>query len=110
VVSVHVTADSSLPPEKVLEAAHDWSEPGVVKAAVIDSNVLRPGSTFDVRATPSDVGSKVEFVLNRDFQPGVKGRIASAVNHGFGDRWRRFGWSRMLQQVLGEAQKSAATS
>jgi hypothetical protein len=156
VVSVHVTADSSLPPEKVLEAArdfsdrraeiwpmvqskylvvhesgntsaevtegtfvagrfwersrYDWSEPGVVKATVIDSNVLRPGSTFDVRATPSDVGSKVEFVLNRDFQPGVKGRIASAVNHGFGDRWRRFGWSRMLQQVLGEAQKSAATS
>jgi hypothetical protein len=40
------------------------------------------------------------MTLNRDFQPGFRGRIASAVNHGFGDRWRRMGWSRMLNQVL----------
>jgi hypothetical protein len=147
VVSVHVTADSSLPPEKVLEGArdfshrraevwplvqsrylrvhetgdtfaevtegtfvaglfwersrYDWSEPGVVKATVLDSNVFRPGSTWELRATPRNGGSSVAMTLNRDFQSGLKGKIASAVNHGFGDRWRRFGWGRMLRQVLG---------
>jgi hypothetical protein len=147
VVSVHVTADSSLPPKKVLDAArdfshrraevwplvqsrylrvhetgetfaevtegtfvaglfwersrYDWSEPGVVKARVLDSNVFRPGSTWELRATPRNGGSSVEMTLNRDFQSGLKGKIASAVNHGFGDRWRRFGWRRMVRQVLG---------
>jgi hypothetical protein len=46
--------------------------------------------------------------LNRDFQSGFKGRIASAVNHGFGDRWRRFGWRRMLQQVLRKVERESA--
>jgi hypothetical protein len=146
VVRVHVTAQSSLPPEKVLAAArdfsdrraeiwplvqarylqvhqtgetfaevtegtfiagrfwersrYDWSEPGVVGATVIDSNVFKPGSTFELRASPRNGGSTVELTLNRDFQPGFKGRIASAANHGFGDRWRRMGWGRQLKQVL----------
>ena len=145
-VSVHVTVDSSLPPEKALEAVrdfsdrraelwpmvqakylrvhetggafadvtegtfvlgrfwersrYDWSQPGVVKATVMESNVFKPGSTWEVRARPRNGGSTVEMTLNRDFQPGFRGRIASAVNHGFGDRWRRMGWSRMLNQGL----------
>jgi hypothetical protein len=85
---------------------YDWSEPGVVKATVIDSNVFKPGSTWEVRASPRNGGSTVEMTLNRDFQSGVKGRIASAVNHGFGDRSRRFGWRRMLQQVLRNLEES----
>jgi hypothetical protein len=87
---------------------YDWSEPGAVRATVLDSNVFKPGSTFEVRATLSDGGSKVELALNRDFQPGFKGRLASAVNHGFGDRWRRMGWRRMLEQVLRAAEKPRA--
>ena len=43
--------------------------------------------------------------VSRDFQPGFKGRIGSAINHGFGDRWRRFGWRRMLNQVLRKLEK-----
>jgi Polyketide cyclase / dehydrase and lipid transport len=154
VVTVHVTADSPLPPEKVLQAArdfsdrraqlwpmvqakylqvhesgdafvevtegtfvvgrfwersrYDWSEPGVVKATVMESNVVKPGSTFELHATPRNGGSTVELRLNRDFESGFKGRIASAVNHGFGERWRRFGWRRMLQQVLRKVERESA--
>ena len=150
-VSVRVTADSSLPPEKVLDAArdfsdrraevwpmvrakylevhetgdtftdvtegtfvvghfwernrYDWSEPAAVTATVTDSNVLKAGSTWELRATPRNGGSTVEMTVNREFQPGFKGRIASAVNHGFGDRWRRMGWGRMLEQVLRKLEK-----
>jgi hypothetical protein len=152
-VSVHVAADSSLPPERVLEAArdfsdrrtevwpmvqskylqvheasdksavvtegtfvigrfwersrYDWSEPGAVKATVMDSNVFKPGSKFELRARARNGGSTVDMTVNRDFQSGFRGRIASAVNHGFGDRWRRMGWARMLRQVLGKIEKEA---
>jgi hypothetical protein len=148
---VRVWAESSLPPEKVLEAArdfsdrraelwpmldskylqlhesgdtfaevtegtfvagrfwersrYDWSEPGAVKATVLESNIFKPGSTFELHARPRDGGSTVELALTRDFESGVKGRIASAVNHGFGERWRRFGWNRMLQRMLRAVEK-----
>ena len=79
----------------------------MVKATVMESNVFKPGSTWEVRARPRNGGSTVEMTLNRDFQPGFRGRIASAVNHGFGDRWRRFGWARMLRQVLREIEEQS---
>jgi len=87
---------------------YDWSEPGLVRATVIDSNVLKPGSAWEVGARPRNGGSTVEMSVNREFQPGLKGRIGSAINHGFGDRWRRFGWRRMLGQVLGELEKQGS--
>ena len=86
---------------------YDWSQPGLVKATVMDSNVFKPGSTWEVRARPRNGGSTVEMTLNRDFQSGFRGRIASAVNHGFGDRWRRMGWTRMLQQVLRKVERQS---
>ena len=33
---------------------YDWSQPGLVKATVIDSSVFEPGSTWELRATPCD--------------------------------------------------------
>ena len=86
---------------------YDWSEPGLVKATVLDSNVLKPGSTWELQATLRNDGSTVAMTVNREFQSGFRGSIASAVNHGFGARWRRFGWGRMLQQVLGKLEKQS---
>jgi hypothetical protein len=34
---------------------YDWSEPDVVRGTVIDSNLFKPGSTWEIRATP-DIG------------------------------------------------------
>jgi hypothetical protein len=41
---------------------YDWSEPGSVKAVVSDSNIFKPGSTWEIRATPADGGSRVEVI------------------------------------------------
>ncbi len=117
---VHVVAESTASPERVLEAAHDfsprrvelwrdvyaehltlhdrgetwadvtegnpwprpfglvwerlrydWSEPGAVKAMVIESNLFKRGSSWEIRAspTPGD-GSRVEILAVRH----LKGR------------------------------------
>jgi hypothetical protein len=70
---------------------YEWTEPGRVVSTVSESNVFKPGSRIELRATPREVGgSRVELVVQREFQPGVKGRIAATVNH-LGSR-RLFGW------------------
>jgi hypothetical protein len=126
VPTVHVTADTSVPPEKVLEAArdfsprraelwpdvhvehlhvhdvgetfavvtegnpwpigyvwerlrYDWSEPGVVKGTVEKSNLFKPGSTWEIRATPTDGGgSHVEILAVRHLS-GIRGRLLTPL-------------------------------
>jgi hypothetical protein len=75
---------------------YDWSEPGAVTATVTESNVIQPGSTFALRAVPSEGGSDVEMTLFRTFRRGPKGRIGSAINHLSGNR----GWRSYLRRVL----------
>jgi hypothetical protein len=66
---------------------YDWSQPEIVVATVLDSNVLRPGSIFELRATARDGGgSAVEMILARNFNHGVKGTIARCINHLGGRR------------------------
>jgi hypothetical protein len=120
-----VVAESSAPPERVLEAAHDfserraemwpdvhlehlqvheagptfadvtegnpwpigyvwerlryeWSEPGLVKGTVTDSNLFKPGSTWEIRATPTNGGSRVELIGVRHLR-GFKGWLLVPV-------------------------------
>jgi hypothetical protein len=55
---------------------YDWSQPGSVLATVTDSNVYAtPGSSWELRATPTDTGSRVEMIWIRSFRRGVRGRI-----------------------------------
>ena len=81
---------------------YDWSQPGSVKATVIDSNIFQPGSTWELRAIARDRGSEVELILNRAFRSGPKGRIASAVHHTVG-RWV---WRRFLRSALAAVESS----
>ncbi len=83
---------------------YEWSEPGSVKATVIDSNIFQPGSTWELRATARDGGSKVELVIHRGFRSGPKGRIASAVHHAVGS-WV---WGRFLRSALDAVEKQTA--
>ena len=83
---------------------YDWSEPGSVKATVIDSNIFQPGSTWELRATTRDGGSEVEMVLQRGFRSGPKGRIASAIHHTVG-KWV---WGRFLRSALAVVEKQTA--
>jgi hypothetical protein len=48
---------------------YDWSRSGSVVATVTDSNVYGfPGSSWEIRASPKDGGSRVEMIWVRDFQ------------------------------------------
>jgi hypothetical protein len=53
---------------------YDWSEPGSLKGTVTDSNLFKPGSTWELRASPDDGGSRVEVIGVRHLH-GVKGRL-----------------------------------
>ena len=55
---------------------YDWSQPGSVKAVVTDSNVYQPAnSSWELRATPLESGSKVEMIWIREFTHNPRGRI-----------------------------------
>jgi hypothetical protein len=55
---------------------YDWSQPGSVKATVTDSNVYQPArSSWELRAGPTDNGSKIEMIWIREFTHNARGRI-----------------------------------
>jgi hypothetical protein len=84
---------------------YDWSEPGSVKQIVNDSNVLEPGSTWELSVAPRDGGgSEVRMKLERRFRRGPIGRFASAFNHLSGRR----GWGFMLRMALRAVERSPA--
>ena len=53
---------------------YDWSEVGSVKGVVVDSNIFKPGSTWQLQATPrAGGGSHVVVTANRRLK-GLRGR------------------------------------
>jgi hypothetical protein len=55
---------------------YDWSQAGSVKALVTDSNVYQPArSSWELRATPVENGSRVEMIWIRRFTHNARGRI-----------------------------------
>jgi hypothetical protein len=57
---------------------YDWSKPGALKGVVIDSNLFKPGSTWEIRATAADGGSRVEIVAVRHLR-WFKGMLLAPV-------------------------------
>ncbi len=80
---------------------YDWSQPGTIHQTVIDSNVVVPGSTWELTAIPHNSGSGVEMRLRREFRPSLKGKVGSALNHLGGAR----GWGSYLRRALAEAER-----
>jgi hypothetical protein len=57
-----VTEGNPWPIGYVWERLHyDWSDPHALRGRVVDSNLFRPGSTWELWATPHDGGSLVEI-------------------------------------------------
>jgi hypothetical protein len=55
---------------------YDWSQPGSVIATVVDSNVYAvPGSSWELRATHAEGGSRVEMIWVRKFERRPRGAI-----------------------------------
>jgi hypothetical protein len=57
---------------------YDGSEPESVKGVVSASNILKPRSTWEIRATRADGGSRVEVIGVRHLR-GFKGRLLAPV-------------------------------
>jgi len=53
---------------------YDCSQPGVVKGIVVDSNIFKPGSTWEIHAAAPSSGSRVEVIGVRHLC-GIKGRM-----------------------------------
>ena len=58
---------------------YDWSTPGAVTAAVIDSNVYADGSSWTITAVAARQGSRVEMTWVRRFKPTTRGRLFGAL-------------------------------
>src|SRR5258706_4287512 len=59
---------------------YDWSQPGSVKATVTSSNVYAPsGSSWELRATPTDACSRVEMIWRREFTSSSRGRVFGTI-------------------------------
>jgi hypothetical protein len=57
-----VTEGNPWPIGHVWERLHyDWSQPNALLGTVVDSNLFKPGSTWELWATPEDGGSRVEI-------------------------------------------------
>lgn len=68
---------------------YQWSDHGAVRQTVIDSNVLAPGCTWEITATPNGNGSHVECHFRREFKRTPKGLLGWVLNR-FGRRL--YGW------------------
>ena len=80
---------------------YDWSEPGVVKGTVTDSNIFEPGSTWKIRATPTNSVSRVDVIGVRHLR-GLKGRLlAPAFPLGAGQTYCRRPPSALPRQGRG---------
>jgi hypothetical protein len=53
---------------------YDWSEPGRLLGTVTDSNIFHAGSTWELRAAPTDGGSRVEVIADRRLK-GIRGNV-----------------------------------
>ena len=60
---------------------YEWPRPDQVRATVLESNVLAPGSTWELTAIPIDSGTRAETVFHRQFARGARGRIAKILNN-----------------------------
>ena len=83
---------------------YEWPEPGFVRATTTDSNVFEPGSSWQLRATARDGGSRVEVVNDRTMKSDPLSRTI-----GFAMRLTRFRYrndlKRFLTRVEGRARR-----
>jgi hypothetical protein len=82
---------------------YEW-EPGSIRQTVIDSNVLAPGCTWELKVSPGGGGSTVEMQLRREFRGSAKDRIASAINHLGGRRM----WVWYLRRALAAMERHSS--
>jgi hypothetical protein len=76
--SAEVTEGSSFAGGVWERARYDWSEPGIVKIAVLDSNAFKAGGSWTYSIRPQGSGSRVALRVDRRGR-ALKGRLLAAV-------------------------------
>jgi hypothetical protein len=65
---------------------YDWSTPGVVRAEVEESNIFKPGSSWELRVRPrKEGGSDIEWISDRQMK-GLKGGLTALIMKPFGKK------------------------
>lgn len=83
---------------------YEWSTPGLVRAEVRDSNVFRPGSTWELRAEPGPSGGSV--VRWEATRRGIgKGRVVTGMIRLAGARM----FAGYLREVLDRLERERAS-
>jgi hypothetical protein len=86
---------------------YDWSEPGRILQVVLDSNVIEPGSAWELRVRLRDGGgSDVRMILARSFRRSFAGAFGFLMNHLMG----RWGWGWYLRSALNVVERSAGVA
>lgn len=76
--------------------SYDWSRPGIVRATVQESNVFRPGGTWELHATAQPGGGcRVDVFVRRQAR-GARGHVLGALMALGGRRIQK----QSLQQTL----------
>jgi hypothetical protein len=87
---------------------YDWSQPGAVTATVTDSNIYAiPGSAWELRATSTERGSRVEMIWEREFVRRPRGRIFGFLFARFGARLFAKYAREVVENIEQQAQSSA---
>jgi len=58
---------------------YDWSQSGVVRATVQESNIFKSGGVWELRARPNEGGGTRVEVLNHRQAKGLKGLVIGAM-------------------------------
>lgn len=56
---------------------YDWSQPGIVKGTVVDSNLFKPGSSWELRARAAESHTVVEVIAVRRLRG--RGRLLASI-------------------------------
>jgi len=81
---------------------YDWSRPGSVLATVTDTNIYAvPGSSWEIRATPSGTGSHVEMIWKRGFNKRPKGRFFEFIF----PRWGESLFGKYAREIVSDMEK-----
>ena len=75
---------------------YEWSG-NVVRATIQESNVFRPGSTWELRVEPRNDGGSVAHVSVHRRTYGVKGRLLGAIVQLFGKRIMPKGFAKTTE-------------
>jgi len=74
---------------------YDWSEPGAVRGVVTASNLFHSGSTWELHATDTGAGTRVEIIAQRHLRP-IRGWLTypffplGLAHDGVADHLRHF--------------------